>query len=192
MAAKEKTVERGYGPRHKERRKRWAPLVAAGECVCARCGELIVPGTFWDLGHDDHDRTLPTHPEHRSCNRSAAAAKGNNCGQSRPLRTQGEPGVTAGFPPMGVRGLVIGAVGRTSSTGSRCRATGSSEELDEGRGFNPEADEEMRLGWASASAPTQVAVCLTESRRAGLRDPGGFGRFRSRRERRHCALRRLV
>lgn len=67
--------ERGYDARHRKLRKEWAPKVAAGGVDCARCGELIPPGTPWDLGHDDEDRSRHTGPEHPSCNRSANFAR---------------------------------------------------------------------------------------------------------------------
>jgi hypothetical protein len=38
-----------------------------------RCGELIKPGEFWDLGHvDGSGKTLYLGPEHRGCNRATA------------------------------------------------------------------------------------------------------------------------
>jgi hypothetical protein len=69
------TVARGYGPVHKRLRAAWAALVEAGQVWCARCGKWIEPGTPWDLGHDDNDRSLYTGPEHRACNTAAAARK---------------------------------------------------------------------------------------------------------------------
>ena len=77
------TTARGYGWRHQARRARWAPLVATGQVCCTRCGQPILPGTPWDLGHDDHDRTLTTGPEHRACNRAAAARKTNATKRAR-------------------------------------------------------------------------------------------------------------
>jgi hypothetical protein len=70
------TTARGYGWQHQKIRQQWAPLVAAGQVNCARCGRPIPPGTAWDLGHDDHDRSRYTGPEHMTCNRTAGARKG--------------------------------------------------------------------------------------------------------------------
>jgi hypothetical protein len=69
------TTARGYGGRHQAERKRWAPLVAAGDVACARCGLPIAPGMAWDLGHTE-DRNGWTGPEHMACNRIAGARKG--------------------------------------------------------------------------------------------------------------------
>ena len=66
-------VERGYDRDHRAQRRAWQARLDAGEPItCWRCGDLI--GTeLWDLGHDDHDRTVTRGPEHRDrCNRSAA------------------------------------------------------------------------------------------------------------------------
>jgi len=70
------TSRRGYGWSHQKLRRRWAPQVAQGVVPCAKCGRLIHPGEWWDLGHSE-DRTIYTGPEHRTCNRSAGAVKGN-------------------------------------------------------------------------------------------------------------------
>lgn len=84
---------RGYDHRHRAERKRWAPLVAAGRVECWRCGQRIEPGTPWDLGHDDHDRTVWRGPEHRHptgpCpgNRAAGARKGNALARARRATT---------------------------------------------------------------------------------------------------------
>ena len=66
---------RGYGAEHDAARKRWAPLVAAGNVKCWRCGEYIQPGAPFDLGHDDRDRSKYRGPEHLTCNRSTAARR---------------------------------------------------------------------------------------------------------------------
>lgn len=55
-----------YGPEHRRDRRWWKPRVDAGRVTCRRCGQRIVPGQPWDLGHP-----LPSHPEHADCNRSA-------------------------------------------------------------------------------------------------------------------------
>ena len=36
---------------------------------CARCGHPIEPGTPWDLGHVDGDKTRYQGPEHQRCSR---------------------------------------------------------------------------------------------------------------------------
>ncbi len=64
------TGQRGYGPAHKRRRKRYESLVRAGKATCWRCGLPIDPLAPWDLGHDDHDRRLYRGPEHIQCNRA--------------------------------------------------------------------------------------------------------------------------
>lgn len=67
------TTERGYGADHRRTRDDWAPLVNAGLVTCWRCSKLIQPGSPWDLGHDDEDRTIYRGPEHPRCNRRAGA-----------------------------------------------------------------------------------------------------------------------
>jgi hypothetical protein len=76
MAVNGTTTQRGYGSQHQAERKRWSPIVAAGSVVCWRCHRLIIPGTSWDLGHNDQ-RTAWTGPEHRACNRRAGGIRGN-------------------------------------------------------------------------------------------------------------------
>jgi hypothetical protein len=53
---------------YKAMRQRLAPVVAMGNVECARCGELIEPGSDWDLDHRDDGKGW-LGPSHRSCNR---------------------------------------------------------------------------------------------------------------------------
>jgi hypothetical protein len=69
------TTQRGYGGHHQALRKRIAPQVAAGQCICSRCGDPIKPGETWDLDHDDQDRSRYLGPSHSRCNRSTAKPK---------------------------------------------------------------------------------------------------------------------
>jgi hypothetical protein len=71
LAARPSTARRGYGVRHTRLRAEWAPKVDAGQVSCWRCGAWIEPGTPWDLGHDDYDRSKYKGPEHARCNRGA-------------------------------------------------------------------------------------------------------------------------
>jgi hypothetical protein len=64
------SAARGYGVKHQRQRKDWAALVESGAVSCRRCGRPIPPGSPWDLGHDDVDRSLPAAPEHAACNRA--------------------------------------------------------------------------------------------------------------------------
>lgn len=66
---------RGYGPRHQRLRTNLAPAVQAGQVNCWRCGQPIQPGTPWDLGHADDDRTVYRGPEHAKCNRATASRR---------------------------------------------------------------------------------------------------------------------
>lgn len=65
---------RGYGTAHDRERARWKPAVDAGAIICWRCGNPIIPGTPWDLGHVDGQAAYAG-PEHMNCNRSAAGRK---------------------------------------------------------------------------------------------------------------------
>lgn len=80
------TVRRGYGARHQALRKQWARRVERGEVYCSRCGRLIEPGSPWDLGHDDLDRSRYTGPEHAACNRATATHRAHRRTVPRPAR----------------------------------------------------------------------------------------------------------
>jgi hypothetical protein len=69
------TTARGYGNRHQQIRKQWVPIVAAGGVICWRCRKAIQPWMEWELGHDDWNRDITRGPEHKPCNRKAAARK---------------------------------------------------------------------------------------------------------------------
>lgn len=70
------TTQRGYGHSHQQVRAKWQPVVDSGAAECARCHRPIKPGDEWDMGHDDHDRSKYTGPEHAPCNRSAGGRNG--------------------------------------------------------------------------------------------------------------------
>jgi hypothetical protein len=53
--------------------------------VCARCGRPIAPGSAWDLGHDDHDCSVYTGPEHARCNRGAPSRKRHRAKTNAPV-----------------------------------------------------------------------------------------------------------
>lgn len=82
------TTEAGYGHAHQAEREAWRPEVEAGHVTCWRCHTPIHPLALWDLGHDDHDRSITRGPEHRACNR-AAAARAKNTMRHRPPRRMG-------------------------------------------------------------------------------------------------------
>jgi hypothetical protein len=73
--ANAKTVEQGYGAEHKRLRRRWAREVELGGVRCWRCGDPILPGSRWDLGHNDYDRRFYNGPEHARCNRATSGRK---------------------------------------------------------------------------------------------------------------------
>lgn len=69
------TTARGYGTAHKAERKRWEPIVAAGDAICTRCQEPIDPGEPFDLDHNE-DRTGYLGAAHVACNRRAGGRNG--------------------------------------------------------------------------------------------------------------------
>ncbi len=86
------TSARGYGHAHRKLRAQVAQQVERGEATCWRCGHALLPGEPFDLGHDDHDRSIYRGPEHRHrtpwCpgNRAAAAIKGNRARAKRDVQ----------------------------------------------------------------------------------------------------------
>lgn len=101
-----RTSSRGYGRAHQTLRRSWARRIASGTVRCARgaacryavdgLGGLIEPGSAWDLGHDDRDRSRYAGPEHASCNRATSA---HRAPRKRPAEEH--PGLTTlgGCPP---------------------------------------------------------------------------------------------
>lgn len=70
------TTERGYGTAHQRERARHQRRIDRGEhVVCWRCGRAINPGMDWDLGHDDHDRSVTRGPECLPCNRGTTTRR---------------------------------------------------------------------------------------------------------------------
>jgi hypothetical protein len=75
LQARPSRALRGYGGQHRKLRASLAPVVAAGQATCWRCGERIDPGGPWHLGHDDNDRSIYRGPEHVRCNVSTASRR---------------------------------------------------------------------------------------------------------------------
>ena len=67
-----RVISSRYGTSHQKTREQLAPLVLAGRVRCWRCGDPILPGQPWDLGHVDGDPTRYAGPEHRACNRATS------------------------------------------------------------------------------------------------------------------------
>jgi hypothetical protein len=69
-AARGNRHQRGYDSTHDRLREQWKPQVERGVVSCARCAELIPPGSEWALDHTD-DRTGYLGPSHKACNSRA-------------------------------------------------------------------------------------------------------------------------
>lgn len=89
------TTERGYDYKHRQLRKQVARHVATGTATCSRCGKRIDPSEAWDLGHDDHNRTIYRGPEHAACNR-ATRRHHAEAWPTRNRPAQAHPGVGEG------------------------------------------------------------------------------------------------
>lgn len=85
MPSKGSTNQRGYGNDHQKIRKKLEPAVAAGQATCWRCGLPILPTQQWDLGHDDHDRSVYRGPEH--AHTADCPAGGNRATKGRQRKT---------------------------------------------------------------------------------------------------------
>ncbi len=70
------STQRGYDSSHTAQRAAIQARIDRGEIIrCWRCGVQIT-GRAWDLGHDDHDRSITRGAECQPCNRSAGGAQG--------------------------------------------------------------------------------------------------------------------
>lgn len=70
-----------YRHAHQQERKRWEPVVAAGEAYCAEVvckmsSRWIPPGSKWHLAHDPSGTTY-VGVAHEPCNTSEGASRGN-------------------------------------------------------------------------------------------------------------------
>lgn len=100
------STQRGYGYAHQRKRRQAKRQVDAGLAHCWRCiaegkskaEAWIEPGSEWDLGHDDQDRSVYRGPEHARCNRRSMA-KGRATARAMPSRkrsaAKGHPGLTS-------------------------------------------------------------------------------------------------
>ncbi|SFO14354.1 Recombination endonuclease VII [Actinomadura madurae] len=79
------TTSRGYGWRHQQARRIALANMEPGQ-PCARCGQPMSRAEPLDLDHTD-DRAGYRGLAHRSCNRSAGAAKGN-AGRAKPVTSR--------------------------------------------------------------------------------------------------------
>jgi hypothetical protein len=84
------TTQRGYGAPHQNERRKWKPVVDAGQAhchaiICLKPSRVIVPGESWHLGHTA-DRTAWTGPEHEHCNLADGARRKNRKQRQRTIR----------------------------------------------------------------------------------------------------------
>jgi hypothetical protein len=70
------TTERGYGAAHQAKRREYQRVVDAGAAECWRCGDPVPPGSEWQLGHDDDDRSKYRGVECIPCNEGTGGRKG--------------------------------------------------------------------------------------------------------------------
>lgn len=78
-----RTTAAGYGWDHQKLRAEYKQRMAKGEqFTCWRCGLWVDPDSPWELGHDDHDRSIYRGPEHR----------GRECPQGGNRATSGRRG----------------------------------------------------------------------------------------------------
>lgn len=64
-----------YCGHHQQMRALWVAAVATGQAECWRCHDPLAPGQPFDVGHDDHDRTIYRGPECLPCNRSTSTRR---------------------------------------------------------------------------------------------------------------------
>lgn len=112
-----KTARRGYGGDFQRQRAQWRPVVDSGgafchAAICLMASRHITPGTPWDLGHTP-DRSRITGPEHRRCNRSEGARRGNRMRGAR-SRSRRPVAVRSEIVNVTVDGRVIARGLRTS------------------------------------------------------------------------------
>lgn len=67
--------QRGYDSEHDKLRASTAQRVDREGFTCWRCGTRFPPGTRFDLGHDDHYRSVYRGAECLPCNRSTASRR---------------------------------------------------------------------------------------------------------------------
>lgn len=74
--AKPSSMSRGYGTAHQQERRKWKPIVEAGEATCCLCHYPIDPGTPWHLDHTP-DRSAYRGVAHAACNVRDGAKRAN-------------------------------------------------------------------------------------------------------------------